>query len=58
MIKRNIIIAPKEVGGLNIVHLSTQAKALKTAWIKRFLEGDRDCGWRQNVIMNLNKQVI
>ena len=45
-VKRNIIIAPKEYGGLNMVHISAQAKALKIAWIKRFLEGDRDCGWR------------
>ena len=41
-IKSNIIIAPKEFGGLNMVHISTQAKALKIAWIKRLLEGDWD----------------
>ena len=34
------------IWGLNMVHISTEAKALKIAWIKRFLEGDRDCGWK------------
>ena len=46
-IKREIIYAPRDMGGLNMMHIPTQIKALKIIWVKRLMTGPRHSGWRQ-----------
>ena len=41
--------APILVGGLGMIHLESQAKALKLAWVKRLFSEDLSSGWRQIV---------
>ena len=41
--------APKLVGGLGMTHLESQAKALKSAWVKRLFNEYLSSGLRQIV---------
>ena len=47
MIKHDVLCSSKYSGGLNMMHLSTQIKALKIVWVKRLLSGNICRGWRQ-----------
>ena len=48
-IKRQVLMAPKREGGLNMIHVKTQSKALKLLWVKRLLTVNIKVGWRQLV---------
>ena len=52
-IARKQLYGTFQEGGLNMVHLQTQFKALKIAWIKRLLAGNHKVGWRHLVYNSL-----
>lgn len=54
-IKRSIIIAPIDRGGMNMVHLPSKIQTTKISWIFRLLEGNLEIGWRQLVHNNFRK---
>ena len=54
-IKRLTLIAPKQFGGLDMVHVKTKAQASKIVWVSRLFQGELDKGWRKLVDYSLNQ---
>ena len=48
-IKRETTLCPKNLGGLDMMDMVTQAKALKISWVKRLGTAPYNTGWRQLV---------
>ena len=43
------MLCPKNFGGLDMMYMVTQAKALKISWVKRLGTAPYNTGWRQLV---------
>ena len=53
-IKKDILYNTKENGGIDMVHIVTQNKALKASWVKRLISDD-DAFWKQYILSMLPK---
>ncbi len=53
-IKKEILYSGKENGGIDMVHIITQNKALKASWVKRIVSDD-DALWKQYILSILPK---
>ena len=57
-IQRDIICSPKHLGGLNMMNITLQAKALKIMWVKRLGSGSTANGWRHLIDNQFNNTSV
>ena len=54
-IKRNVIIGPRENGGLNLPHIKSFCHALKLSWMKRLIDVSNSSPWKVLFVDKIEK---
>ena len=54
-IKRNVIIGPRENGGLNLPHIKSFCHALKLTWMKRLIDVSNSSPWKVLFVDKIEK---